>query len=157
MKTRLRNWAGGLTVAGALAVGVVGGYEGLRTRAYLDVVDVPTVCFGETRGVKLGDAYTREECRAMLGDALIDFEQGMRRCLVAPDGLPDKTYVASLSLTYNIGVGAFCRSTVAKRFKVRDIRGGCDAFLMWNRAAGRVIAGLTRRRQEERKLCLEGI
>jgi len=157
MKTRLRNWAGGLTVAGLLAVGTVGGYEGLRTRAYLDVVNVPTVCFGETRGVKLGDVYSKEQCGEMLGDALIEFEQGMRKCLIAPDSIPDKPYVATLSLTYNIGVGAFCKSTVAKRFNVRDIKGACDAFLMWNKAGGRVIAGLTRRRQEERKLCLEGV
>ena len=43
---------------GAAAIALVAGWEGLRTKAYLDAVKVPTVCFGETRGVKLGDSYT---------------------------------------------------------------------------------------------------
>lgn len=61
--SRLKKAGIGLTVAGSLAIGVIGGYEGLRTRAYPDMVGVPTVCFGETRGVKLGDVYTVEQCK----------------------------------------------------------------------------------------------
>lgn len=157
MASRLKRAGIGLTAAGALAVAVVGGYEGLRTKAYRDVVGIPTVCFGETRGVKMGDAYTVEECRAMLGDGLVEFEAGVRKCLTAPDRIPDKPYVAFLSLSYNIGTGAFCGSTVARKANAGDLRGACDAILAWNKAGGRVIAGLTTRRQGERKLCLEGL
>ncbi len=157
--SRLKKAGIGLTVVGSLAVGVVGGFEGMRTRAYRDVVGIPTVCFGETRGVKMGDVYTKEQCEAMLGEALVEFETGMRKCLVAPDAIPAKTYVAALSLTYNIGTGAFCKSTVAKRLNVRDYRGACDAFMVWNRGGRplRVIKGLTTRRAEERRICLEGL
>lgn len=157
MASRLKRAGIGLTAAGALAVAVVGGYEGLRTKAYRDVVGIPTVCFGETRGVKMGDTYTVDECKAMLGDGLTEFEADIRRCLVAPDKIPDKPYVAFLSLSYNIGIGAFCRSTVARKANAGDIRGACDAILAWDKAGGRVIAGLTTRRQGERKLCLEGL
>lgn len=157
--SRLKKFGVGFTVAGSLAIGLVGGFEGLRTRAYPDRLanGIPTVCFGETRGVKLGDEYTVDECRVMLGDALIEFEAGMRRCLVRPDSVPDKPYVAFLSLSYNIGTGAFCKSTVAKRINVGDIRGACDAILAWNKAGGKVVQGLVRRRAEERRICLEGL
>lgn len=155
--SRLKKTGVGLTVAGSLAVGLVGAWEGLRTKAYRDVVGIPTVCFGETRGVKMGDQYTVDECKAMLGDALAEFETGMRRCLTNPDKIPDKPYVAFLSLSYNIGTGAFCKSTVARKANAGDLKGACDAILAWNRAGGRVIQGLVNRRQDERKMCLEGI
>lgn len=157
MASRRLRIAGGLTGAGLLAVAVVGGYEGLRTTAYRDVVGIPTVCFGETRGVRMGDSYTVDECKAMLGDGLVEFEAGMRKCLAAPDRIPDKSYVAFLSLAYNIGGGAFCRSTVARKANAGDLRGACDAILAWNKAGGRVIDGLDRRRKEERALCLSGL
>lgn len=156
--SRLRKAGIGMTVAGSLAVGLVGGFEGMRTRAYIPIPgDVPTVCFGETRGVKMGDTHTPAECRAMLGNALVEFETNMRRCLVAPDRLPDKPYVAMLSLSYNIGSRAFCGSTVARKANAGDLRGACDAFTAWNKAGGRVVRGLVNRRAEERKLCLEGV
>jgi lysozyme len=151
-KRRLKKGA----AATAIAVALIGGFEGVRLIAYRDVVGIPTVCFGETRGVKLGDHYTLDECKAMLGDALADFEGRMRACLKAPDAIPDKSYAAFLSLEYNIGPAAFCKSTVAYRINVGDLKGACNAMLAWNRAGGRVIAGLVKRRQEERQLCLEG-
>lgn len=157
MKSRIKTVAGTATVIGALAIGLVGGYEGLKTRAYRDIVGVPTVCFGETRGVKMGDSYTVEECKAMLGDALVEFEQGMRKCMVKPDSVPDKPYVAFLSLTYNIGIGAYCRSTLARKVNAGDIRGACNELPKWNKAGGKVVKGLTRRRAEEQALCLSGL
>lgn len=155
--SRLKKAGIGLTVAGALAIGLVGGYEGLRTKAYYDVVGVPTVCFGETRGVEMGDSYTVDECKAMLGTALTEFETGMRKCMVRPDAVPDKPYVAFLSFTYNVGVGAFCKSTLARKLNSGDMRGACNELAKWNRAGGRVIRGLIRRRAEERALCLSGL
>jgi lysozyme len=141
----------------ALAVSFIGGKEGLELVAYRDIVGVPTVCFGETRGVHMGDRYTIEECRTMLGDGLEEFATGMEACLRAPDTLPGKSYVAFLSAAYNIGRKAFCGSSMARRWNAGNLAGACDALLLWNKAAGKVIAGLTRRRQEERALCLEGL
>jgi len=156
MTSRLKK-AGKMTAIGAAAIALVGAWEGLRTVAYRDVVGIPTVCFGETRGVKMGDSYTVEECKAMLGDGLIEFEQGIRSCLVAPDSIPANSYVAFLSLSYNIGQRAFCRSTVARKANAGDIVGACNAIPMWNRAGGKVVKGLVNRRADERRLCLEGI
>lgn len=145
----------GSTIAG-MAVALVGGWEGLRTEAYLDIVDVPTVCYGETRGVKLGDRYTRSQCDAMLVRGLQDFETGMRKCLVNPDAIAAEVYVAMISVTYNVGVGGFCGSSMARLLNTGDEVGACNALLRWNKAGDRVVKGLTNRRQDERKLCLKG-
>lgn len=153
MASRLKKTAAVMVAAVAL----IGGWEGLRTVAYRDVIGVPTVCFGETRGVEMGDKYTVDECKVMLGDALAEFETGMRRCLTSPDTIPAKPYVAFLSLSYNIGTGAFCRSTVVKKANARDYKGACEAISAWNRAGGRVIPGLVNRRADERRICLEGV
>jgi GH24 family phage-related lysozyme (muramidase) len=59
---------------GALAVGFVGGEEGVSTKAYRDVVGAPTIWLGQTRGVKIGDTPTMDECKTMLGDALVALE-----------------------------------------------------------------------------------
>ncbi len=151
-KTRLKK---GSTVAAA-AVALVAAWEGVKTVAYKDIVGIPTVCFGETRGVKMGDRYSMDECKAMLGDALVEFEQGMRACLTQPDAIPDKPYVAFLSLSYNIGTRAFCGSTVARKANAGDIKGACNSIPAWNRAGGRVVKGLVNRRAEEQRICLEG-
>lgn len=155
--SRIKTAAGALTALGLLAVGFVGGWEGKRNAAYQDIVGVWTVCYGETRGVQPGDRYSDAECAAMLGQGLAEFETGMRRCLRAPDAIPPKAYAMFLSLSYNIGTGAFCRSTVARRANQGDLKAACDAILLWNRAGGRVVQGLVNRREAERKVCLEGL
>ena len=150
-KTRLAG------TIGAAAVAIVGTWEGLRLTAYSDVVGVPTVCYGETYGVKLGDTRTKAECDAMLMRSLRRHEAGMRKCLKDPDAIPGKSYVAFVSLTYNIGVGAFCRSTARKRLNRGDVRGACDAAIWFKKAGGRTLKGLVNRRAAEQRLCLEGL
>ena len=142
---------------GAMAIGIVGSFEGLRTKSYSDIVGVWTACYGETRNIRPGMTFTKPECDRMLADRLVEFETNMRACLKAPDSIPDKPYVAFVSLSYNIGSRAFCGSSVAKKANAGDLRGACDAILLWNRAGGKEIPGLTRRRQEERALCLGGV
>jgi lysozyme len=136
-------------------VALVGAWEGLRTVAYRDPVGIPTVCFGETRGVKMGDRYTAAECKEMLGNRLQEFESGIRKCLRNPDAVPDGAYVASISLAYNIGVGAFCNSSVRKRLDAGWVPGACDAFRRFVYAKGIKLPGLVNRREAERKICLK--
>ena len=150
--------AGKWTAAGAGIIALVGAWEGLRTKAYIPIKgDVATICFGETRGVKLGDQKTIAECKQMLGDRLIEFSRKIDSCLVNPDAIPDKSYIAFVSLAYNIGTGAFCRSTVVRLANSGDIKGACQAILRFNRAGGRVVQGLVNRRTAEQALCLEGL
>ena len=157
MASRLKKAGVGVTVAGAAAIALVGGYEGLRLKSYPDIVGVWTACYGETRNIKPGMKLTKPQCDQMLADRLVEFEQGMRKCLAKPDALPIQPYISFVSLSYNIGTGAFCRSTVVRKVNAGDLRGSCDAILLFNKAGGRVVKGLVNRRADERKLCLEGL
>jgi lysozyme len=142
--TKAAGWA-------AIAVACVGTFEGLRTVAYRDPVGIPTICFGETRGVRMGDRSTPEECKALLIDRLQEFNDGVNRCVYAP--MSDSRRAAVVSLAYNIGTGAFCSSTFARKLNAGDPT-ACDELLKWDRAKGIRLPGLTRRRMEERTLCL---
>jgi len=158
--SRLRNMVAGaavLTAVGTATVAVVGPFEGLRLKSYPDIVGVWTACYGETKGIRPGMVFTKPECDAKLVDSLVVHETGMRDCLDDPDAIPVKPYIAFVSLTYNIGVAAFCRSSVARRANAGDLQGACDAILMWDRAGGKQVRGLTLRRQKERQICIEGL
>ena len=157
--SRLKSGTGmaGLTAIGLSVFSMVGGFEGLRLVAYKDVVGIATACRGETKGIRMGMRFTREQCDVMFIDSLTEHEAGMRVCLKAPDAIPDKAYVAFVSVTYNIGVGAWCKSSMARLANAGNLRAACDALLAWNKAGGRVIKGLTKRRETERALCLEGL
>lgn len=145
------------TVAGALVALVVAaspfvaGWEGLRTKAYQDVIGVWTVCFGETKGVKRGDTYTKAECEAMLAKELRQYAVDLGKCLKAP--LPEGAAVAFLSWSYNVGTSAACRSTAVRKANAGDLFGACDELLRWTRAGGRVVPGLVNRRRAEHELC----
>lgn len=150
----------GLAVGGlALAVTFVGSWEGLRVKAYPDrlAANIPTVCYGETRGVKLGDQYTKAECDAMLAKALIEFESGLDKCMKPPAALPVETKVAFVSWSYNVGVGAACKSTIVKLVNRGETRAACDQLLRWTKAGGKVVQGLVNRRGAERDLCIAGL
>lgn len=147
--------------AGALAIAatIVAGAEGLRQTAYLDPVGIPTICFGETRGVKIGDTATVEQCRAMLAGRLVEFSASVDRCLTAR--VPDESYAAFLSFAYNAGTGNFCRSTLVRKANAGDLAGACGELLKWDKARGEggkiiVLPGLTTRRHNEWSLCLKG-
>ncbi|MGH1417154.1 MAG: lysozyme [Pelagimonas sp.] len=143
-----------------IAVPLAAKWEGLRLVAYLDPVGVLTVCYGETKGVKPGDSYTKAECDEMLGRRLLEFRTGLHRYFTREtiaDRLPPTRDAAYGSFAYNVGVSGAGGSTAIKRLNAGNIAGGCEALTWWNKAGGRVFLGLTRRRAEERDLCLEGV
>jgi lysozyme len=140
----------------ATAVAAVGAYEGLRLAAYRDPVGVPTICYGETRGIRMGQKFTRAECDQMFLKALDEFGNGIEKCVPSLITAPDRRYVAHLSLAYNIGVSGYCKSSIARLQKAGNDLAACDAFLLYNRAGGRELAGLTKRRKDERAMCRLG-
>ena len=145
--------AGG-SVALASAISFIGQWEGLRTEAYRDIVGVWTVCYGETKGVRPGDSYSKAECDAMLAREIIAYEAALDRCLTAD--VPTDMNVALVSWTYN-GPAAVCRSTLLRKANAGDLTGACNELPRWNRAGGRVIRGLTNRRMSERAMCLKAL
>lgn len=148
------------TIAGAaatvLAVGIIAPLEGLRNDPYNDIVGIRTVCYGETQNIEERH-YTTEECRAKLEKAVGErYLKPVADCVPQIAARPEQL-AASTSLAYNIGVKSFCGSTAARRFRAGDIKGGCEAFMMWTKAGGKVVRGLVKRREAEKALCLTGV
>ena len=144
-----------LAAACALAVPM----EGLRTKAYRDPVGIPTICFGSTKGVQLGDVATVEQCKGMLSAEMLQSIDAVDRCV---PGLPVNVLAAFADAAYNIGPKIVCdtsASTAARKLKAKDYIGACNELLRWDKASmpgiGLVpLPGLTKRRALERELCL---
>ena len=128
-------------------------HEGYREEAYIPVPgDVPTIGFGATEGVKMGEKTSPERALIRLLNDSNKFQNAVKRC--APVPLHQYEFDVYVSLTYNIGEGAFCKSTLAKRLNEGDYEGACREILRWNKFRGRELPGLTKRRTEEYRKCL---
>lgn len=140
-----------------IALVTVTGFEGMVLKPYRDRLanNILTVCMGETRGVQLGDIYTEDQCRELLKNGLIEFEKELQKCITTP--MSDKTKAAIVSWSWNVGTNAACKSTLVKKLNVGDMVGACNELIKWNRADGKVLHGLVKRREAERKLCLSGL
>jgi lysozyme len=124
--------------------------------AYHGAADPPgvyTICDGDTLGVKPCDRETPEGCAIRVDKRLASFVKPVLKAAPTLDGHPYQL-AASISLAYNIGAGNFAGSTAARRFRARDWVGACTAFAMWNKANGKIVAGLANRRTAEMHLCL---
>lgn len=142
------------------AVPFVAKWEGVRLKAYRDVVGVWTVCFGETKGVKAGDRYSLAECEAMLARELLEYRHGLHGHMTydtRSNRLPVLRDVAFTSLAYNVGIRAAGRSTAVRRLNAGRVAGACTALTWWNKAGGRVWRGLVNRRNDEYQLCMVGV
>ena len=127
--------------------------EGFVGNAYTPVKgDVPTIGFGTTEGVKLGDKITPERALVRLLSDADKFTQAVKKC--APVPMYQYEFDAYVSLTYNIGAGAFCNSTLVKKLKTYDYEGACKEILRWDKFQGQSLKGLTLRRQREYQLCM---
>ncbi|MBR1173904.1 lysozyme [Bradyrhizobium sp. KB893862 SZCCT0404] len=140
-----------------LAVPVVAQFEGLWLTAKPDRLahGIPTVCYGETEGVRLGDTYTKQQCQFMLANKLPRYLNEIDRCIKVP--VSDRTRAAYLSFAYNVGSGAFCGSTSLKLLNRGQDEASCRALAPYNRSAGQFRQGLANRRSKEIAMCLEGL
>ena len=156
MKKRQMLGAASAVVA---AAAFIAPWEGLRTKAYPDIVGVWTVCYGETNGVQPGDSHTKAECDAMLSKQVKAYADRLSLCIddVQEARMPEGMKAAVMSWVYNVGTGAACRSTLVRKLNSGDLVGACNELPRWNRAGGREIKGLTNRRLAERKLCLASL
>lgn len=128
-------------------------FEGLRLKAYRDAVGIWTIGYGTTRGVQPGMEISEEQAEAFLQEDLARFEQAIADSVKVP--INDNQFAALVSFTYNVGSGALRSSTLLRLLNAKDhVRAIADQFPRWNKAGGRVLAGLTRRRNAERALFL---
>src|SRR5690606_30574745 len=141
-------------VASAVAIGTITQWEGFRSNAYLDIGGIPTIGYGSTEDVEMGDKIDVEGARSRLIKEVMDrYGQAVKNCVKVP--LFQSEYDAYVSLTYNIGPNAFCKSTLVKKVNQEDYAGACEQIKRWNKVKGKVAKGLTNRREAEFALCIK--
>ena len=127
-------------------------FEGLRLTAYLCPAGIPTIGYGQTGpDIKLGMTISEAQAEALLANALVKYEQAVEKYAGKAH---QNQFDAMVSLCYNIGVGNFSKSSVARLHKAGQYTGAAAAFLLWNKAGGKILAGLVNRRKAERNLYL---
>ena len=126
--------------------------EGYRGEAYKDAVGVPTVGYGETKGVTMKSRTTPDRALVQLLSSANSHADDIRQCIKVP--LYQHEFDAYVSLAYNIGAKNFCGSTLVKKLNAGDYTGACEQIRRWDRAGGKVLAGLTKRREKEYRMCM---
>lgn len=127
-------------------------FEGCRLTAYLDAVGIPTIGWGETKGVKMGDKITQAQADDRLLTRYDEFQAKVVKLVT--HRITDNQLGALVCFAYNVGVTAFAKSTLLKKLNAGDVKGAASEFLRWNKAGGKVLNGLTKRRVAERDLFL---
>lgn len=130
--------------------------EGYRSDAYVPVAgDIPTIGFGTTENVRMGDKTTPERALVQLLKDSNKFEKAIKKCVSVP--LYQYEYDAYIELSYNIGPAAFCKSSIVKSLNSGDYAGACKGILKWDKFNGKPLPGLTKRRQKEYQQCLGSV
>lgn len=143
--------------AAAVATPLVQKWEGKENDPYQDIVNVWTVCYGDTSDVGPNTpTQTDAQCDARLDKQLEKHAAPVLQCTPILKDHPWQLG-ASISLAYNIGTGAYCKSSLAKDFNAGKFVSACDGFSAWRKAGGQVVQGLVNRRAEERLVCLTEI
>lgn len=149
-----------LLVVSGLALASIAAWEGYRDRAYEDAAGVPTLGFGSTRTdsgrpVAHGDRTDPVRAVQRLAADADATARAIARC-IGEVPLAQHEFDAFVSLAYNIGAGAFCRSTLVRKLREQppDYAGACREILRWTRSAGQELPGLVRRRQAEYRQCM---
>ena len=135
-------------------------FEGFRAKPYRCPAGIPTIGYGATfypdgRPVSMTDpAISEAEASRILVDMLGEFEAAVDRLVTVP--ITQHEFDALVSFAYNLGPTQLASSTLLRKLNAGDKAGAADQFLRWDKSGGKTLAGLTRRRQEERALFLGG-
>ena len=132
-------------------------FEGCKLTAYQDSVGVWTIGYGWTQPVdgkpiRAGMTIKQETAERLLKTGLVSYESDVSRLVKV--GVTQGQFDALVSFTYNLGSRSLSTSTLLRKLNAGDYAGAADEFLRWNKAGGKVLNGLTRRREAERALFL---
>lgn len=132
-------------------------FEGCKLTAYQDSVGVWTIGYGWTqpvdgKSIRAGMTIKQETAERLLKTGLVSYESDVSRLVKV--GLTQGQFDALVSFTYNLGSRSLSTSTLLRKLNAGDYAGAADEFLRWNKAGGKVLNGLTRRREAERALFL---
>lgn len=132
-------------------------FEGCKLTAYQDSVGVWTIGYGWTlpvdgKPIRAGMTIKQETAERLLKTGLVSYESDVSRLVKV--GLTQGQFDALVSFTYNLGARSLSTSTLLRKLNAGDYAGAADEFLRWNKGGGKVLNGLTRRREAERALFL---
>ncbi|WP_041930742.1 lysozyme [Pantoea ananatis] len=125
-------------------------FEGLKLEAYRDSVGIPTIGYGHTHNVKIGDVITAEQADKFLREDLLVAELTINTNVKVK--LTQNQFDALASFVFNLGSGNFVKSTLLKKLNAGDFAGAADEFGKWVNAGGKKLAGLVKRRAAEREV-----
>lgn len=149
---RARIAVAALSLSASALVGIAL-HEGYRAEAYIPVAgDRQTIGFGDAQGVKAGDKTTPVRALVRLNEQAEVFQRELRAC-IGDVPMHQHEWDAVVQWTFNVGSDAACRSTLVSLLRSGKYSEACDQILRWDRFQGRRLAGLTKRRQAEHKLC----
>lgn len=137
------------------ALSLIKSFEGCRLTAYQDIAGIWTIGFGQTGpDIRMGLSWTQREADKALMTTVSSIERHMMLMLEVEQNI--NQMAALIDFAYNLGLSALQNSTLLKKInKEADIEDIANEFLKWDKANGRVVAGLTRRRKAEHDLYLE--
>lgn len=164
----IKRVSAGVGICIVLSLPLVVTSEGVFNVGYADPVGIPTAGVGHTgKDVFVGKKYSDEKLAEWMVADLTEAEAIVDRC--SPALLPAKTKAAFISFAFNVGQGrknvkdGFCtlksgkQPTFLRKAWAGDLEGSCNGLLAWDKAKGKRLRGLTKRRKAERDLCLEGV
>jgi len=125
-------------------------FEGCRTESYRCSANVPTIGYGHTAGVKDGDSCTQAEAESILAEDLVEFEDYVND-LVTVELTPSQ-FSAVVAFTFNLGPKNLSESTLLKLLNLEKYDEIPAQFKRWNKAGGKVLDGLIRRREAEAEM-----
>lgn len=132
-------------------------FEGCRLTAYQDSVGVWTIGYGWTQAidgkpVAKGMVITQQKADDLLKQGVVQYENGVNSLVKVQ--LNQNQFDALVDFAYNLGVNALKGSTLLKKLNTGDYAGAANEFTKWNKAGGKELAGLMRRREAEKSLFL---
>lgn len=134
-------------------------YEGFKSKAYLCPAGIPTIGYGTTEGVKLGDRITKYHAEELLKKDVHKLAEQIKKIVRIP--INENQEAALISFAYNVGIDALDKSTLLSLINAGYPSNAADEFPKWNKATvnGRkvILDGLTARRLEERHLFLKEV
>lgn len=150
MRERIKIASLGLSAAALVALALSEGYTDKAVQPLPG--DRPTIGFGTTGGVRMGDTITPPKALERKLRDVQAFEGAIKQCVHVP--LYQHEYDAYVSLSYNIGSKAFCGSTLVRKLNAQDYAVACKELLRWDKFKGKSVRGLTLRREREYKMCM---
>jgi len=125
-------------------------FEGCKLEAYLDAVDVPTIAYGRTKDVKIGDICTQQQAEDWLEEELVEYAGYVNEAVKVE--LTQPQFDSIVSWTYNLGPSNLNRSSMLRVLNTSDYDNVPEQIMRWNKAGGRVLPGLVRRREAEAEM-----